>query len=441
MLIVCNDVIGAKMAGPAIRCVEIARQLASEHAVVLAAPNVSLQVATPFEIIEFSSQRFRQAADEADIVVVQGDALRAHPFLKDSSAVLVADLYCPIPLEYHQVSDGVDMETRTLTGAYLADVVREQLAYADHFICASERQRNYWLGALTAMGRINALRWPNASRANVDDLISLVPFGLSPVKPRRERNALREMFNIPVDDFVLVWGGGIYQWFDPLTVIRAVKQLVERGYRVHLAFVGVKHPNPGISQHDMCAAAVALSNELGLTGKFVHFNFGWVAYEDRHNYLLDADVGVSAHYNNPETIFSFRTRMLDYLWCGLPVVSTRGDVFGDSLAAEGCGIAIDYECVDGWVSAIKALIDDRGSLSAMSDSVFAYAEAFRWDRVVADFCARCGSLTKAADRDLVRQSLMPSAGLSILRRIKRSYSQGGFSALVRAVVRKVRRYA
>ena len=44
------------------------------------------------------------------------------------------------------------------------------------------------------------------------------------------------------------------------------------------------------------------------------FNEDWVAYDDRQNYLLEADVGVSTHLDHVETEFSFRTRILDYLW-------------------------------------------------------------------------------------------------------------------------------
>jgi hypothetical protein len=43
-------------------------------------------------------------------------------------------------------------------------------------------------------------------------------------------------------------------------------------------------------------------------------------------------IGVSAHPAHLETRFAFRTRMLDYLWAGLPIVSTEGEQTG----SEGC---------------------------------------------------------------------------------------------------------
>ena len=136
------------------------------------------------------------------------------------------------------------------------------------------------------------------------------------------------MPGIGADDKILLWPGGIWNWFDPLTVIRAVHELSRRRDDVRLYFLGVKHPNPEVPDMAMAAEAVALADELGLRDRVVFFNFGWVPYAERGRYLLDADVAVSAHFDDIETRFAFRTRLLDCLWAGLPVVTTRGDTLG-----------------------------------------------------------------------------------------------------------------
>ena len=46
---------------------------------------------------------------------------------------------------------------------------------------------------------------------------------------------------------------------------------------------------------------------------------------------------MSAHHDHLEARYAFRTRMLDYLWAGPPVVATRGDALGDSSTASGLG--------------------------------------------------------------------------------------------------------
>ena len=82
--------------------------------------------------------------------------------------------------------------------------------------------------------------------------------------------------------------------------------------------MGLTHPNPRVPEMRMSIAARKLAADLGLTGQHVFFNSGWVPYDQRANVLLDADVGVSTHLDHAETAYSFRTRLLDYLWAGLP---------------------------------------------------------------------------------------------------------------------------
>lgn len=441
ILVICNDVVGLKMAGPAIRCVEICKVLSKSFPLIMAAPKIDDNIELPFETYISSSSEFNKICLSADLVLIQGDALNNLPVLRKVPGVLVVDLYCPIPLEYHQASDGIPTDVRSSTIAYLSDSLFEQLVYGDHFLCASEKQKEFWIGALTVAGRINAHRWPKASHANVSDLISTLPFGLDPTVPVLERKALRDHFNIPDQDFVMVWGGGVYQWFDPLTIIKALHCLIKEGARAHLVFIGVKHPNPGISQHDMCSKAVALAQELGLERKFVHFNFGWVEYADRHNYLLDADIGVSAHFDNPETRYAFRTRMLDYLWCGLPIVATRGDVFGDSLEAVGVGISVDFEDVDGWVAALRRLMLDKEFLRSCRDASFAHAQKFRWDRVVEPLVRLCETLIPSPDRVFARSALKRRGGKpSLAKRFRHVYAMGGMKSLVGVLVRRIGRF-
>lgn len=440
VVVVCNDIVGLKMAGPAIRCVEIATALCHSFLVKLCAPRIDEGVRLPFETCNFADSAFRSWANSAEVIIVQGDALSAHPFLKSTGATLVADLYCPIPLEYHQASEGMDPGVRGYTSNLLSDMLLEQLVYADHFLCASEKQLHYWLGALTVAGRINACRWPQASHANVSDLISILPFGLSSQKPVQTRHALRTQFGIPDDEFVLVWGGGVYQWFDPLTPIKAIHQLISQGARVHLAFIGVSHPNPIIVAHEMCARAVSLANELGLAGKFVHFNFGWVEFADRQNYLLDADVGISSHFDNPETCFSFRTRMLDYLWCGLPIIATKGDVFGDALSAERIGITVDFEDQEGWAAAIASMMNDRNTLAELSHQAELFAEQFRWDTVIKPLITRLESISSAPDRALVRRHYLSQTNVGLVHRLKKVHAAGGVGSVIHAILRRIKKH-
>src|SRR5207248_578483 len=120
-------------------------------------------------------------------------------------------------------------------------------------------------------------------------MYDLAPFGTESEPPVATERALKGAVpGIGEDDKVLLWGGGIWNWFDPLTPIRAVHTLARTREDVKLFFLGVKHPNPGVQQLAMTGRAVELAKELGLYDRFVFFNFGWVPYGERANFLLDA---------------------------------------------------------------------------------------------------------------------------------------------------------
>ena len=232
------------------------------------------------------------------------------------------DIYDPFHLEQlEQARDlGEKLRKDTVLGA--SYVLNQQLTRGDFFLCASDKQRDFWLGQLAAVGRINPANYdasPRPLQAHPARALRRVRRSAAADSARRSKGVVP---GIGADDEIILWGGGIYNWFDPLTLIRAVDKLRVRRPNVRLFFLGVQHPNPNVPEMRMVVEARALAAELGLVDRHVFFNEQWVAYDDRQNYLLDADIGVSTHFHHVETEFSFRTRILDYLWAGLPFVTT-----------------------------------------------------------------------------------------------------------------------
>jgi hypothetical protein len=178
----------------------------------------------------------------------------------------------------------------------------------------------------------------------------------------------------------------------------------------------MKHPNPDVPEMHVAWRARELANELRLADKHVFFNEGWVDYGDRHNYLLDADVGVSTHFEHVETTFSFRTRILDYLWAGRPVVATGGDTFGRLIASEGLGETVTERDVDGLVAALGRSLYDDAFAEQCRVNVARLRPEFTWRRTMAplvDFCehpARAPDVTEDVRR-LVRRPVVPASVL------------------------------
>ena len=67
----------------------------------------------------------------------------------------------------------------------------------------------------------------------------------------------------------------------------------------------------------------------------VFFNRAWVPYDERGAWFAEADLGVSAHLDSLEARFAFRTRLLDHIAAGTPLVVTRGDVLAELVESRG----------------------------------------------------------------------------------------------------------
>jgi glycosyltransferase involved in cell wall biosynthesis len=148
---------------------------------------------------------------------------------------------------------------------------------------------------------------------------------------------------------------------------------------------------------------VALARSLELEDRAVFFNPGWVPYVRRHDALLEADVGVSAHPGHAEARFAFRARLLDYLWTGRPVLCTRGDELADLVEARGAGFALAPGDVVGWAETILRLLDDGDLRERCRVAARALAGEMTWPRVVAPLAEFCRRPRPAPDRE--RRSL------------------------------------
>ena len=396
-LVVTADVLRPQMAGPAMRAWALAHQLAPSNEVrlVTTSPYCELD-GEGFSTGAVDAAGLAEAEAWADVLVLQGYVTHHHPFLARSEKHIVFDVYDPLHLETLALTRGTVSQARDDHVRLSVETLNFQLRRADFLICASERQRDLFIGQLCALGRANPRTYDDDP--TLRRLIDVVPFGLPDDPPRHRRPALRGVVpGIGADDDVLVWAGGVYDWFDPLTLVRAVGRLARRRPGVRLYFMGLRHPNPDVPEMAMSTATRALADELGLTGRHVFFNEGWVAYADRENYLTEATLGVTCHFASAETHFSFRTRALDYLWAGLPMVTTEGDSFADLVVEEGLGLSVPPEDPEALEAALARLLEDHELAENCRRRAAALRGRFRWSNVTKPLEEFCRSPRRAPD--------------------------------------------
>lgn len=389
ILIINHDHVGKDMVDPIIRYWEIANALGKKYEVTFATPGNSNLASPNVKIKGYgSSDDIADLATDADVILVSGYLLYEFPLLKEVSKPLIVDLYDPFTLENLEIHPPRPLTERVTIHKRDLGVLNDQLTVGDFFICASERHRDFWLGMLHALNRINP--YTRDDDKALRKLIDVVPFGIPSEPPRHTKQVLKGIYKtIREGDKVILWGGGIWDWFDPLTLIKAMARIAEKRGDVKLFFMGVKRPNPSIPQIKATTQAIQLSKKLGLHDKFVFFN-DWVPYEDRQNYLLEADIGMSLHLDHIETRLSFRTRILDYIWAGLPIITTKGDSISELVERYNLGRVVDYEDVGQVTDTLMELLGTSNLREVYRPGFEEVKSHFTWERAVeplADFCA------------------------------------------------------
>ncbi|QWF79264.1 glycosyltransferase [Amycolatopsis sp. CA-230715] len=450
VLVITGDAISERMAGPAIRAWNIASVLSAEHDVRLVTVNpLATPPPAPFPVSAARKRDLTEPIDWAEIVIVQGHVLEMAPTLKaaQSHKIVVCDLYDPMHLELLEQGKSAPDDRRAADLAGVTKVLDAQLDRGDFFLCASERQRLLWLGHLAALGRLTPRLYD--ADPTTQSLLAVVPFGLPAQPPVRTGPGLRATLDgVAETDHVILWAGGIYSWFDPLTLVHAIDRLRHHRGDVRLVFLGMRHPNPEVAEMDIGVRTVRLADRLGLTGKHVFFNEQWVPYEERQNWLLDSDCGVTTHFEHVETTFAFRTRVLDYLWSGLPIVTTDGDAFADLVRQERLGVVVPAEDPEALADALDRALYDTEFAAGCRERIADVATRFTWPKALEPLVEFCRDPRPAADRlpgaaDLVTTE--PLRGKELVLRdvalVKEYLADGGPKELARRVAGRVRKVA
>lgn len=395
VLLISHDVVGAAMAGPGIRALELARALAAEHAVTLAVPRPADGLppgVRGFVYTVGDAASLAPALAEADVIVAHGFALEAHPELADAPAPLVLDMYNPTPLENLMLLREADPAARAERSRRDIELLVRQLRAADYMLCATERQRDLYLGALLAIGRVR----PALADADptLSGLLRVAPFGL-PDEPPTPRQP--PWPDLGADPRVILWTGGLWDWMDPLTPIRAMPQVLEAVPNARLVFLAGQHPGLDF-QMAMPGRARALAAELGLAAPAVTFVDRWLPYAERSGALLNAHLAIYMHTASLESSYAaVRSRFLDHLWAGLPSLVTAGDAGADLVARHGLGLVVEPGDVEGTARAMVALLGDEGYRQACAGQSRSLAAAYTWQRVAAPLLEICRAPRRAPD--------------------------------------------
>ena len=389
VLLVCPEPLGHRQpAGIGIRFLEIEKVLrAAGHTVNILSPDQGL---TPHNIAA--------ATGEADVAVVQGHAAN-DLFAHMQPLPVVVDLYDPFIIENLHYYSERGAEVFTHDHATLVS----SLLKGDFFLCSSEAQRMFYLGLMLAVGRLNPIAFESDPR--LDALIRIAPFGVgAPRKiPPRASTAPDILF------------GGVYDWYDPILAMDAVA--IARAKVPMLTLTFNTHPNPELTPQSRAAAAIAHARRKNYT--FVRFS-PWVAYDERGAYFDRFTMALLTFPRSIETDLAMRTRVYDYLWAGLPIVTSSAPGTDELLERYCCGSVVRRDDAETFAAEIVNILTDRPLYERMVDGTRSFVLHHQWNRTLkplVDFCAE-PKIDRRKEAFSVRMQV-PERPPTILQRIKR----------------------
>jgi glycosyltransferase involved in cell wall biosynthesis len=343
--------------GPVIRALGLARGLSQTHSVTVAARGGT---AEGYRSTPYTRSALMRETRAQDAMIAPWIPPYLLAGLVGERPRFIADLYDPLDLELDPEDAGGElMHARRLTML--------QVQLADAVLCGSESQRD----------RVGEL----LSRSGRRPLppLAVVPFGLDPPPPAATSRPLRERFPvIGPEDPVVLWWGSLWQWLDPITAIDAIVRLRERVPGIRLVFTAGRSNDAPADELDASSTARAAAQRAGVLGDTVLFLDDWVPFDQRHEYLRDATLGITLHRNDAEADLAARARYLDFLWTRLPCVISSGDPFGTRLRDAGLASLVPPRDAGAVADAIEARLATPPAGAAAE----ALAEELRWERAV-----------------------------------------------------------
>jgi glycosyltransferase involved in cell wall biosynthesis len=300
--------------------------------------------------------------------------------------------------------------------------VQRVLQKGDAFSGCSTPQSHALVGQLSMAGRLSG------STFGYEFAHVILP-GASPMNTQaveqKERSFLSSQ-GVPGDSFVVLWCGGYNAWTDIETLFAGLEWAMAQESKVHYVSVGANTYQKTDNVY---------TRLLGMIQQSPHRNrfhmLGWRPWGEIPNYYRGSDVGLNIDAPHYETIYGTRTRLVEMIAAGLPVVTSLGCELSYLIGRHGAGLTFEPGDRQGLGEQILALARDRDLYATTAKRALDYASndlsfgtttipVRNWvrepclapDKKPASFWTRMHRLEYQA-RSIVRQAIWRVAGLDM----------------------------
>lgn len=314
----------------------------------------------------------------------------------DDTVQLILDVYVPIYVEVSaRESEHVEQEYKN----YFADLKRHNhvLKRGDYFLCASQTQKIFYTGVLSSLGIIN----PRSYR---QPRLLIAPFGIHNIPATSTHNPYKELGINAKKDKTILWFGGMYPWFRVDEFLKAILEVATKDPSYKFVIVGGKNPfnpNPDFSrQHEI---AYSFAEEHKLLDKNLYF-VDWVDFDKRIDWYQYADFVISINQPGEENIFSWRTRVMDYVWGEVVTLTNGGDPLSEELLTHEAAIKISDLSAHAMAGAIADLYASPKTLQSAKKSLISLKPEYYWENVTEQIVKLIfdGSIPSVEERNFKR---------------------------------------
>lgn len=329
VVVATDDTLGPMMAGSALRAWELGRVLDAHGHDVLVVGGPGSQPPGPAGPVVAT----RAPRGWTEVLIAPPWSLPPRSFV--GNRLLIADAITPLLAELENMPDDPIVVRRRRTAAARVPLVA---ARADAVLTGGPAQVEWWSDRLR--GRFGL------------PLITS-PFGVPEDPPPAE---VEDIAGVPESWSVVLWWGGVWPWLDLETLLEARARLGQAP--VSLVIPVARRPgsaSPGLQLHGLAAALRA----HGLQPPQVVALERWVPYSERHRILNRASLVAVLHRSGDEAALSFRTRALDAVWAGVPLLITEGGEVSRIASQSGWGGVVPPGDPAAVAAAIELLLTER----------------------------------------------------------------------------------
>lgn len=259
---------------------------------------------------------------------------------------------------YRQQSDrGLDTQI-----AFLSEVLHK----GDVFSGCGQAQCHMLVGELAMAGRLNRHTFGYEFTRTI---LPGSPPRLAADALRRSGRQFLTQFRVADEDFVVLWCGGYNTWTDVDTLFGGLEAAMRANPRIHYVSVGASTYSAPDNVYDRFVSMASSSPHADR-----YHLLGWRPWGEMADYYRESDVGINIDALHYETIFGTRTRLVEMIAAGLPVVTSLGAEL--SYLLRDAGVALSFQVGDGaeLTSALVRLAADGELARQMAGSALCYAE-------------------------------------------------------------------